>query len=286
MKFAERIKANLWLEWALLKRPFVFGTVMFTGLMQWTHNITHNWVHFLAGKNGVFGGPKNALTDLGFIGMEKIFSYDMEHVSDPMLFCIIALAICACGSVVFTNYIIQNPEVRMLQILVRSCWVSCIAVFLRIVSFLVTLLPSPAPHCAQENFKAPQTASEILFHFDVGSGCSDLIFSSHMMYGLVAAGALHYYLVVGNKGFSPKSMLQAVVQRGLIVLVWTMAFLEAIAIVRQKRHYSIDIWTACYAVPMIWMSVAYLFPNDVKYETDSEQEVPAPCLSDECKITV
>jgi hypothetical protein len=74
------------------------------------------------------------------------------------------------------------------------------------------------------------------------------------MYGLVAACALHHYVVVGNKGSKPQSWVQLAVQRGIDILAWIALFIEGIALVRQKRHYSIDIWTACYAVPMTWMS--------------------------------
>ena len=33
-------------------------------------------------------------------------------------------------------------------------------------------------------------------------------------------------------------------------------------IVRQQAHYSIDVFTSLYLVPMVWIVVHYFFPND------------------------
>ena len=91
------------------------------------------------------------------------------------------------------------------------------------------------------------------------------MFSSHQLYGLVACCAMHHYLVIGNKAFRETPKIQRAIQIFLIVAGWLIVLFEGLAIIRQKRHYSIDIFTAFYAVPFAWMSVAYVFPNDVKY---------------------
>jgi len=123
MDFKQGLVANLSLEWSLLKRPLVFLTILFTMFMQWMHSTAHNLVYFLADKYGVYGGDENTLTDLGFIGLEKILPYGMEHLSNSMLALVVTLAVKGCASVVWTNYIIQNKEVRFLQILLGS---SCV----------------------------------------------------------------------------------------------------------------------------------------------------------------
>ena len=33
-------------------------------------------------------------------------------------------------------------------------------------------------------------------------------------------------------------------------------------IVRQQAHYSIDVFTALYAVPLVWIAVYHFMPND------------------------
>ena len=75
-------------------------------VMQWMHSTAHNLVYFLTDKYGVYGGDENTLTDLGFIGLEKILPYGMEHLSNSMLALVVTLAVVGCTSVVWTNYII------------------------------------------------------------------------------------------------------------------------------------------------------------------------------------
>ena len=252
------IKERLLAELDLLKRPFVFGTLILTAIVQFLHNAAHNYVYYLAGQYGVYGGPANMLTDLGFTGLDWL--PDLTNVSNIALYCIAGLATVVVGSVSFTDFFVTDPNIRTLQVLVRACWVCCLSVFLRVVSFLITILPSPAGHCSKATFSPPKTVYDIFFYFDVGRGCSDLIFSSHQMYGLVAVCALHHYLIVGNKE-QPGNKL---VKWTCICIGWTLVLIEAISIVRHRNHYSIDVWNALYAVPFAWMSVAYVFPNDVR----------------------
>lgn len=174
MTISEHIVSNLKKEWQLFKQPIVFGTILITCIVQWLHSAAHNLVYYVAGEYKVYGGETNTLTDLGFIGMAKILP-DMTTVSDPMLFLMVALSVVVSGSVIVTNYFIQDSSIRMLQVLVRACWVCCLAVFLRVTSFLITILPSPAPQCAPATFNSPKTAYDIFFSFDIGGGCSDLV---------------------------------------------------------------------------------------------------------------
>lgn len=267
------IKDRLVSELELLKRPFVYGTLIITAIVQWMHNTAHNYVYYLAGKYKVYGGPANMLTDLGFKGLDSL--PNLSNVSNIMLFCIAALSAVILGSVSFTSFFIKDVQFHTIQALVRACWVCCLSVFLRVVSFLITILPSPAGHCSRANFSPPETVFDIFFHFDVGRGCSDLIFSSHQMYGLVALCALHHYLIVGNK-----NGCNTIVKWICICIGWTLVLIEAISIVRQRNHYSIDVWNALYAVPFAWMSIAYVFPNDVgvvKYDSKqlSRQSTPS-----------
>jgi hypothetical protein len=259
------IKDRLLAELELLRRPFVYGTLIFTAIVQWMHNTAHNYVYYLAGQYGVYGGRANMLTDLGFKGLDWL--PNLSNVSNIMLYCIAALAAVVLGSVSFTNFFIKDVQVHTMQALVRACWVCCLSVFLRVVSFLITILPSPAGHCSRANFNPPETVADIFFHFDVGRGCSDLIFSSHQMYGLVAVCALHHYLIVGNKNGNK------LVKWIFILIGWTFVLIEAISIVRQRSHYSIDVWNALYAVPFAWMSIAYVFPNDVKVVTSDAKQL-------------
>ena len=88
-----------------------------------------------------------------------------------------------------------------------------------------------------------------------------MIFSSHMMYGLIAALVIMHYTHVGMKGYNP-SRKEIFLKFSFVVLIWGLALFEGIAIVRQQSHYSIDVFTAWYAVPMTWVTFHYFAPTD------------------------
>lgn len=52
------------------------------------------------------------------------------------------------------------------------------------------LLPSSAQHCAEDEFDPPKNWGEIFTHVSVSGGCSDLIYSGHMMYAILATCAI------------------------------------------------------------------------------------------------
>jgi hypothetical protein len=82
-----------------------------------------------------------------------------------------------------------------------------------------------------------------------------------MMYGLIAALVIMHYTHVGMKGYNP-SRKEIFLKFSFVVLIWGLALFEGIAIVRQQSHYSIDVFTAWYAVPMTWVTFHYFAPTD------------------------
>lgn len=156
----------------------------------------------------------------------------------------------------------QNPErPRYLTLILKRVLVSLsIAQVFRILSFLGTALPGSAPHCEpvlnqtcvdnlpsatspqapcvipNPDFKPPESVTEILFRVDAFSGCGDLMFSSHTIYTLTFVLTIckywyHLYLVVY-----------------MVSLQIAIAFL----IIAARKHYTLDVFTALYVVPMIW----------------------------------
>jgi hypothetical protein len=170
----DRLKTTLKDEWTHLKVPVIFWGIVVGAIMQWLHNVAHNYVYYLAGVYGVYGGPENHLVDMGFKALQPPIS-DLSFL--PSNGCLYALGLIAgivSLSPLFTNVIIRDESVRVIQILWRGLVVCSITVILRCVSFLLTILPSPAPHCSKAEFDPPTTASEIFFKFDTENGCSDL----------------------------------------------------------------------------------------------------------------
>jgi hypothetical protein len=184
----------------------------------------------------------------------------------------IGFSIIVATSVIVTNIFIHDKQVRLMQMLWRACIVCNTAVIIRIASFLMTILPAPAPQCSKDKFTPPQSVYDILFDFDTGNGCSDLMFSSHMLYGLVAVCALTHYMIVGNRSHLNAPNWLRIARVGFIALAWVTALTEAITIVAQQRHYSIDVFTAMYVVPLVWIAYVFFIPSDPVAKLDEESK--------------
>ena len=253
------VKGNFVTGFIYLRYWKIWMTVILGGLMQFLHNAAHNYVYYLASIYGVYGGPDNMLTDLGFEAFR-----DMPNLSfwpNFCLFLLAALTIVFAISPFFTRKIIRSSSIHPLQILWRAIWVTTFTIILRCTSFFITILPSPAKHCSERNFAPRESTGPMFSYFNTGSGCSDLIFSSHVMYGLIAVVTVHFYTVQDLKTYHPP-LYERLLKYAFVVLMWVIVLWEAIAIVRQKTHYSIDVFTALYAVPSTWIVFYHFVPND------------------------
>jgi hypothetical protein len=188
--------------------------------------------------------------------------------SNGCLYTLGAIGAIVALSPLFTRALVRCPDVRVVQILWRGLVTCSICIFLRCVSFLVTILPAPAPHCAIGEFNPPTTAYEVIFNFNTDHGCSDLIFSSHMMYGITAT------LIVTQYVLTAKHLMASKLERGLkyalVGLCWSVVVAEAFCIVAQRSHYSVDVWTALYTVPLVWIAFYHFVPSDPR-----PKEIPA-----------
>ena len=152
----------------------IWGMMLLTAFVMFMYNICHNLVYYLAGKYGVYGGKENQLVDLGFMGFD--WAADLWFWPNFCLYLLAALSITYFSTIFFTRKIITNPEIHTGQVLWRACVVACIVVPIRCISFLITILPSPAEHCSEtEGFNPPASFAEIVTRFDIGAGCSDLV---------------------------------------------------------------------------------------------------------------
>ena len=256
------VMSNLHLEWLHLKLPKIIIGIIIGALMQWLHNVAHNYVYYLAGKYAVYGGPDAQLTDLGFKALQPSIA-DLSFLpSNGCLYSLGAIAGIVALSPIFTSVIIRDSRVRVVQMVWRALVVCSFTIVFRCVSFLLTILPSPAPQCAEASFNPPSTVSEIFFTFDTENGCSDLIFSSHMMYGITAASLVTLYVLKKPHPEFVMSKLEKWLKYALIFLVWSLVIAEGFCIVAQERHYSVDVWTAMYAVPLSWVGFYHFYPND------------------------
>ena len=215
----------------------------------------HNVVYYLEGIYGVFGGPTNALQDLGFMLIPEINTSSLPFLpTNGILFGLFAIGFVALS---FPFFFPLKFSFSPVQALWRGSFVASICVFLRTISFIFTLLPAPNIHCQRyltganlngESFYPPQSLAEIFSAFGTDSGCGDLIFSSHVMYALVVVCTMfHYY---------PTNLIRYI----LAILVITLALL----CIAQRSHYTVDVIVACYTVPLVWLSLCHLIPRDIQ----------------------
>ena len=258
--YMNQLKANLKIEWEYFKTPCIFIGITVGGIAQFLHNACHNYVYYLAGHFEVYGGPANQLVDLGFKALPDISTLSFLP-SNGCLYSLGSIAAVVAISPILTDEIFKTHQIRTVQIVWRAILVCSIGIVLRCVSFLITILPAPAPQCTAVAFNPPKTASEIFFIFDTENGCSDLIFSSHMMYGIIATGIVCHYLTRSLKR-SDVPRKEKLIKCGICLFCVAVVIAEGFCIVAQNRHYSVDVWTSAYAIPLTWIAFDYFVPAD------------------------
>lgn len=254
-----KIVAKVELQYLTYKKIYI--GLFLAGLMQYVHVVCHNYVFFLAAEHGVSGGKSNKLVDMGFLGTDHLMA--MDAAPNFCLYILTAISIAFSFSVFFTRIIVRDPRIHTFQMIWRACVCSCFTITLRCISFMITILPSPADHCAGKDWNPPKNAADIFTWFDVGGGCSDLLFSSHMMYGILCTLAVTHYMILGMRGsVVPITTTEKWLKYAAIFACWAIVFWEGFSIIRQQVHYSIDVFTSGYAVPLCWIAFYHFVPND------------------------
>jgi len=167
----------------------------------------------------------------------------------------------------------QNPQRPRYVVIVlkRVLLHISIALIFRIFSFMVTTLPGPARQCRLLFDEAcvaqnpndtvqcvipnpdfnPPSGSEFFTNMDALNGCGDLMFSSHTIYTMS-------FILTAIK-FWPNKYLIAV----MLSVQCAIAFL----IVASRKHYSLDVFSALYIVPLLW------FTHDAYYKDINHKDV-------------
>lgn len=113
---------------------------------------------------------------------------------------------------------------------------------LRILSFTATQLPAPSQHCQPGNATALERPNSVwdFLKVDVkrqaSQGCGDLVFSSHVTFGLVFALSMWHYSR----------------DRRLHLAMAVLLALQCYGILASRKHYTLDVVVALYAVPLVW----------------------------------
>ncbi|KAF4652484.1 hypothetical protein FOZ61_009637 [Perkinsus olseni] len=247
------------LEWAVLKKGAWWGILWFV-LTLIVHNWVHNMAYYYAAKYEVYGpykGPGNPIHDFPFEWFGTGLVDAAVAPGDVTNYLSLILGV----GYVLRPLFFPFPH-RAMNMLWRWGVVASLATYARLITFMVTLLPGSAQHCAEEEFNPPADWGVILTRLFTSGGCSDLIFSGHMMYTIiVTCGIFRYSRDMYLKIF-------------LLLLTIVQGFL----IVASRSHYSVDVVVAAYAVPCMWVTFAHFVPNDFRLDDES---IPSPGVSDD-----
>jgi len=146
--------------------------------------------------------------------------------------------------------------------------VVCLQV-LRCISFLVTTLPGPSRQCLYEvpeylnatqmiegsaddsgnpsqwGWAPPKNISDILSTVNTSKGCGDLMFSSHTIFTMT-------FVCITYKYFN----------WCLLKIVMTVCQVVILPLILMaKKHYTIDVFTALYATPLVFEILWIYFPD-------------------------
>ncbi|KAL4099546.1 hypothetical protein PRIC1_007349 [Phytophthora ramorum] len=226
-------------------------------IMQYVHAIFHNLAYYIQG-NYLSTEQRFTLYDLGYELMPELTG-TAASLSDILVF--VAVFGPAIILVLTIPLFKQEPgRPRYLVIVLKRCLLQLsICLVFRCISFLVTALPSPAAHC-ELNFDDtclaanpddpvpcvipnpdfnPPTVSEWFTRLDSLNGCGDLMFSSHTIYTVS--------LILTVWKFWPNKY-------GITIMVCVQIAI-AFLIVASRKHYTIDVFSALYIVPLFWLTL-------------------------------
>jgi hypothetical protein len=78
---------------------------------------------------------------------------------------------------------------------------------------------------------------------------------------MVVALAIHHYTIMGMQGYTP-SRTEKLCKYGLVAFAYFLIIFQAVGIVRQQTHYTIDVFTSLYVVPLVWIVFYHFVPTD------------------------
>ena len=143
-----------------------------------------------------------------------------------------------------------EPRRSALVVATRALVVASAAQVLRVISFTLTSLPSPAVHCRLDpegnlppGYDPPRTWKDVVWNDipNVSKGCGDLLFSSHTTFALVFALSITRYAPRRSRGY-----------RYLKAVAWALVAVLCILIVASRKHYTSDVVVALYVVPLLY----------------------------------
>uniref|UniRef100_K3WU09 Sphingomyelin synthase-like domain-containing protein n=1 Tax=Globisporangium ultimum (strain ATCC 200006 / CBS 805.95 / DAOM BR144) TaxID=431595 RepID=K3WU09_GLOUD len=239
-------------------------------IMQYIHGVFHNLAYWVQGHK-LSLEQRFVLHDLGFSLMPEL-SESNSHFSEYLVFGgVFAPAIFLVLTIPLFRQNPQKPR-YMVIVLKRVLLHISIALIFRICSFMLTTLPGPARQCRLDfdetcvaqtprddilkcvipnpDFKPPH-GHEFFTNMDALNGCGDLMFSSHTIYTMS-------FILTAIKYWP---------NRWLLLFFACVQIAIAFLIVASRKHYSLDVFSALYIVPLLWLT------HDAYYKDINHKDV-------------
>lgn len=264
LKSEREMRNLLSFEWALLKkgvpssRPPLFFFLLWV-FVEYVHLTAHNYVYFLQGKIWGVDGPPPPLPDLGLMLLADRLPDRYEWIIGFATAVLVGLMF-SLGLLRLTLAHVKwgGPQIEVRDadnqhkttlpmpvslVMQRACQAMSVGMSLRVVTFLVTLVPNPAAYCHGPDWDPPERVGEIFTRIRFTGSCGDLLFSGHTSHGMVLM------LVVTR--YAPKVRAAKALSIGAMTLL-------ALSLLAFKSHYTSDVLVAVYVNLMIW----WLLPTD------------------------
>lgn len=197
------------------------------------HNFATNYIYYMHQRR-----PR--LPDIGFyIFPEMQFEWLNADLVMTILILLFVLFMFTPFFACFHPNNEQNENIYFVcAMLFRFGLSTSVCTLLRIITFVSTLLPSPAAHCLPDSidYNPPKNTIEMLTRLDLYKGCGDLIFSSHTLIAINMALVVHHYSV--DKRFK--------------LIFWALTITLILMIIVSRNHYTVDIVVASYVTPLVW----------------------------------
>lgn len=237
-KLWKRICAETTTEINLLAENWKY---LLAGLIfQYIHGLAARGVHYLH-------RPGPTLQDVGFFLLPEL-GQEKAYISETVFTFVFA----SFFLWTFHPFVFKSKKIYTVLLWCRVLAFLCASQFLRIITFYSTQLPGPNYHCREGSKLArlprPDSVIEVLlinFPHGVIYGCGDLIFSSHMIFSLVFVLTYQKY---GTRRFIKQ-------------VAWFIAVLQSLLIVASRKHYSVDVVVAWYAVNLVFFFIDKKLPE-------------------------
>lgn len=152
---------------------------------------------------------------------------------------------------IFFPYYYKRTFIMSSEIIILFLKVYIITTYLRCISFLFTILPSPAKHCqnGSEEYNKP-TFVEIFTRLDMFTGCGDLIFSGHTNIIVVITLNILYFL---------KPVMNSKIYFLYVIMTIIYNITLFILIIFARNHYTVDIVVGIYVSILVFYMVVNNF---------------------------